>query len=453
LFVPSFTEQLISSTLPDFITHLDLVFVSKRNNLTYTFELDGGTVSDVGQGDLHERGAVEGYGLGAKVGSNGQFEAWIYPREALRASYYSDTPRNACIGVVVVVVMVALMVQIYDSILRKRRRLLKNEAAVAHSIVDGAFPLQVQSRLFQMYSTQDIQPRGSLDQRAPRLSLAAAAGMEVMTTLGGRGSGSIGGSTRGGYSRAARQSVLRFMTQLAAAADIPRAPPATSAPNADRFDNCTVLFADLVKFTSWASLPPERVFEVLETVFRGFDEAAHRLQVFKVETIGDEWLGVTGLPIKQPETHATAMADFALQLQPRLADACLSLGLAEDQLQLRVGLHSGSVTAGVLRTERSRFQVFGDTVNTASRMESTGESGRIQVSAATEELLRKAATGRHALTMRGLVDVKGKGALETFWLTGVASPEEIEMPESGSAGASQALTVLEKQRLRDADAV
>jgi class 3 adenylate cyclase len=137
-------------------------------------------------------------------------------------------------------------------------------------------------------------------------------------------------------------------------------------------------------------------------------------------------MAVTGLPEPNAD-HAVAMADFALQLDCRLAAACASLGLESGALSVRTGLHSGSVTAGVLRADRSRFQLFGDTVNTASRMESTGQAGRIQVSAATAELLRAAAT--HTLRYRGKVAAKGKGELDAFWLL----PLTEGAPEGGSA--------------------
>jgi class 3 adenylate cyclase len=107
------------------------------------------------------------------------------------------------------------------------------------------------------------------------------------------------------------------------------------------------------------------------------------------------------------------MAAFALELAPLLSRACERCELAPGALSLRVGLHSGSVTAGVLRADRSRFQLFGDTVNTASRMESTGEAGRIQCSAAAAELLR---AGGFSLELRGKVECKGKGLIDTFWL-------------------------------------
>ena len=139
----------------------------------------------------------------------------------------------------------------------------------------------------------------------------------------------------------------------------PSATEMQSAPIADTFHDCTVLFADICQFTKWsAELDASRVFAVLEAVWGSFDEGARNRGVFKVETIGDCYLCVTGLPEPNGD-HAAAMADFALELEGRLAAACAREGVAEGLLRLRVGLHSGSVTAGVLRADRSRFQLFG----------------------------------------------------------------------------------------------
>jgi class 3 adenylate cyclase len=128
---------------------------------------------------------------------------------------------------------------------------------------------------------------------------------------------------------------------------------------------------------------------------------------------------VTGLPEPQPD-HARLMARFASEclLQMREVTTRLSNQLGDDtvELVLRVGLHSGPVTAGILRGEKSRFQLFGDSVNTASRMESTGEKNRIQISSTTAELLREAGKGHWLLPREDLVEAKGKGQMQTFWL-------------------------------------
>ena len=155
-----------------------------------------------------------------------------------------------------------------------------------------------------------------------------------------------------------------------------------------------------------------------------------------METIGDCYLAVTGLP-EPSARHAASMAAFALLLPPLLRRALASQGLPADALQLRVGLHSGSVTAGVLRGDRSRFQVFGDTVNTASRMESTGEAGRVQVSGATAEALRQT-NAPHVLRYRGKTEAKGKGELDTYWLErGPGEPSDAELIEPSSPPGSQ----------------
>mmetsp|Transcript_12061 Transcript_12061/g.27486 ORF Transcript_12061/g.27486 Transcript_12061/m.27486 type:complete len:1731 (+) Transcript_12061:313-5505(+) len=191
-------------------------------------------------------------------------------------------------------------------------------------------------------------------------------------------------------------------------------------PIAEVFEKTTVMLADIEGFTAWCSeREPCQVFRLLETVYREFDLEARKLGVFKVETVGDCYVAVTGLPDPR-EDHAVVIAKYAVRcllkfnVMTKRLEATLGPGTAS--LGMRFGLHSGPVTAGVLRGEKSRFQLFGDTINVASRMESTGEKNLIQVSQATAEQLRAFGKG-HWLTPRDTpVSAKGKGSIQTFWL-------------------------------------
>ena len=146
---------------------------------------------------------------------------------------------------------------------------------------------------------------------------------------------------------------------------------------------------------------------------------AKERRVFKVETVGDCYVAVAGCPDPM-KNHAVVVSRFALEcistmdsLTKRLE---VTLGPDTGDLAVRIGLHSGPVTAGVLRGERARFQLFGDTMNTAARMESTGERGRIQVSEETADLLIAAGKKHWLLQRSDIVYAKGKGALKTYWL-------------------------------------
>jgi hypothetical protein len=136
-------------------------------------------------------------------------------------------------------------------------------------------------------------------------------------------------------------------------------------PIADLFTDCTVIFADIANFTSWCSArEPGQVFLLLETIYGAFDVIAARRGVFKVETIGDSYVAVVGLPERRGD-HAIVMAKFARDCRRKFHELCSQLetylGPETGDLGLRIGLHSGPVTAGVLRGQKSRFQLFGDT--------------------------------------------------------------------------------------------
>lgn len=147
-------------------------------------------------------------------------------------------------------------------------------------------------------------------------------------------------------------------------------------------------------FTSWSSeRQPSDVFLLLETIYGRFDAIAKQCGVFKVETVGDCYVAATGMPRPQ-EKHALIMTNFAWKckraIRQELTALAETLGIETLNLAVRVGLHSGPVIAGVLRGDKARFQLFGDTMNTASRMESNGMPNRIHVSESTARLLQAA---------------------------------------------------------------
>jgi len=200
---------------------------------------------------------------------------------------------------------------------------------------------------------------------------------------------------------------------------------------ADRFDSVSILFADIVGFTAMTEhLEAEVVIRILNTLFERFDQIIIDHGCEKIKTIGDGYMAVAGAPTEVPDHHQRiAGAAFAMQQTVR------ELNLKEidqslpEHLQIRIGLHCGPVICGVVGRERFVWDVYSDAVNTASRMESTGEPGRIQVSSsfaralclvpsASDEQNQAPGTRHPALTERGEVNVKGKGTMTTYWLEG-----------------------------------
>ncbi|HEY6708463.1 MAG TPA: adenylate/guanylate cyclase domain-containing protein [Actinomycetota bacterium] len=180
---------------------------------------------------------------------------------------------------------------------------------------------------------------------------------------------------------------------------------------ADRFPEVTVLFADLVDFTAASDRSsPERVVQVLADLFTAFDRLAARHGLEKIKTVGDAYMAAGGLPEPRPD-HAEAVAEMALALRE---EAGRHLDPAGRSLQVRIGIASGPVVAGVIGTAKFSYDLWGDTVNMASRMESTGVPGCIQVTEQTYRRLR----GRYRFQRRGPVQVKGKGELITWFLVG-----------------------------------
>ena len=176
---------------------------------------------------------------------------------------------------------------------------------------------------------------------------------------------------------------------------------------AERFDDVTVLFADIADFTPFSErTTPERVVGVLDHVFSAFDRLTQEHGLEKIKTIGDAYMAAAGLPEPRPD-HAVAAAELAVDMQSSLAASCVELGV---DLRMRIGLATGPVVAGVIGRHRFIYDLWGDTVNTASRMESTGIPGRIQMTDATYQRLRD----RYPFEDRGEIEVKGKGRVHAY---------------------------------------
>ena len=177
---------------------------------------------------------------------------------------------------------------------------------------------------------------------------------------------------------------------------------------ADGFDGVTVLFADIVDFTTLsATATPNQVVEFLNGLFSRFDRLAERHGLEKIKTIGDAYMVAGGLPVPRSD-HADAVADMALDMMAELGAVDHRLGA---DIQLRIGIDTGPVVAGVIGVRRFIYDLWGDTVNTASRMESQGVPGSIQVTERTYQQL----CSHYSFAERGPVLVKGKGEMKTWF--------------------------------------
>lgn len=180
---------------------------------------------------------------------------------------------------------------------------------------------------------------------------------------------------------------------------------------ADHFGDVTVLFADIVGFTPIsAHLAPGDVVELLDAVFTEFDKIAAYYELEKIKTIGDCYMAVGGIP-EPRDDHAERVAGAALDMLPALSNLGTRLDLP---LSVRIGLHSGDVVAGVIGRQKFIYDLWGDTVNTASRMESQGLEDHIQCTDAVRNLL----DDRYEFQPRGDVEIKGKGSMQTYFLVG-----------------------------------
>ena len=178
---------------------------------------------------------------------------------------------------------------------------------------------------------------------------------------------------------------------------------------ADRYENVSVLFADMVGFTHVASqISPTELVIKLNSIFSQFDQLTEHYGLEKIKTVGDGYMVASGLPIKRDD-HADAIVEMALAMQQTITE--LNRKIIQP-LSLRIGIHTGPVVAGVIGIKKFSYDLWGDTVNTASRMEQYSLPGCIQVTEDTYGQLSK----KYLFTERGVIDVKGKGKMKTYLL-------------------------------------
>lgn len=178
---------------------------------------------------------------------------------------------------------------------------------------------------------------------------------------------------------------------------------------ADSFADVSVLFVDIVSFTTLSTqVSPAQLVDLLNSIFSLFDGLADWYGLEKIKTIGDAYMVVGGLPNPR-KNHARAIAHMALDMMKEIAQ----FHTPDNQpIHLRMGIHSGPVVAGVIGTRKFSYDLWGDTVNIASRMETHGEAGRIQVSETIYQQLK----GEFQFHPRGTIDIKGRGTMNTYWL-------------------------------------
>lgn len=427
-------DRFLRDILPENINGLVAV-IENTCEQKHTFEINGRDVEYMGEGDLHDTsfdylkeeasftelidaksadGSYLGFPMQQHTGC--QYKLTVYPSQELKDEFVNSWPVILALCAAAIFLFTSLVFLGYDRMVEHRQKLVATEAQRSGAIVDSLFPEAYRARLMQANEKEEEKENSPKKKKAP-LSVEAKLAQ-----------------------------LAQVMKGEVDAQSLPSGDE-DDEPIADLYDNCTVFFADIAGFTKWsASRQACDVFRLLQTVYSVMDEIAEKRGVFKVETIGDSYMAVTGLPAPQ-EKHAIIMAKFAYECmyKVRVAFGNLAEKLGEDTdtLALRMGLHSGPVTAGILRGAKARFQLFGDSVNTASRMESTGMRNRIQLSSTTADAIMQDRRNTLAVQPReDLVEAKGKGTMQTYWLLPNTEVDPSRAATLGSTGRKSSFTDL-----------
>ena len=395
-------DASLRNVLPKDVTGITVVMENTCGDV-FSYQVDGVSAKFVGIGDHHDHhydyleeiitfDPFDRMDTEKNDTVNCNYDFHLYPTSEFEARYRTSMPALLCFAVAMIFAFTTAAFATYDCLVQRRQEKVMNEAMKTSAIVSSLFPAEVRDRLMGKKKDKADQKRGKL---LPTLTEAPKFRLHNFL--------------------ADEENNAQSTNDACDSLDI------LDKPIADLFPSATVMFADIAGFTAWSSVrDPTQVFTLLETVYGAFDKIARKRGVFKVETIGDSYVAVCGLP-EPNANHAVTMARFARDVVHKMnsltkkLEAVLGPGTAE--LQMRVGLNSGPVTAGVLRGEKSRFQLFGDTVNTSARMESNGIKNQIQISQSTADEIKKAGKEHWFEPREDLVNAKGKGCMQTFWLS------------------------------------
>jgi class 3 adenylate cyclase len=333
----------------------------------------------------------------------------VYATDEFQDYYSTNAPFIYAAIVFATFLCVSVAFLAFNLVVERKQRKLLLTAQKQNAIVSSLFPKVVQKHLMTTVGLDEETPRdcGEANQRMGRnpkslSGLGSSHSKQDTYKDGDCGRSYTSGASSDGTSAGTLSS-------------------RRTRPVADLFPETTIMFADIVGFSEWSTLrEPSQVFVLLESIFAEFDALAKRRRVYKVEVVGDCYVGVCGLPDPRKQ-HAVVMAKFAMACLDKMdvttQGLMTELGPETAELRLQVGLHSGPVVAGVLRGDRTRFQLFGDSMNTASRMKSTGLPNRIQVSQETADRLVAAGKGEWLKARSAKVLAKGKGELQTYFLS------------------------------------
>jgi class 3 adenylate cyclase len=381
-------ESYFTNILPEG-TNGFVVYVEDSCGSEFTYELNGPRAEYVGEGalqnykfeDIRQSSTFAEsarYG-GESSAAHCDYTLNIYPSATYRKTFNTIGPILISLIVTGIFIFTACVFGVYDHLVEQRQSKILATAKRTTEIIGSLFPKEVGKRLIEEAEKNDLAKNSHTPKTKSQLKDFLSDGEQ-------------------------ETGLSAFKTK----------------PIADLFPETTIMFADIVGFTAWSSMrEPSQVFTLLENIYHEFDVIAKRRRVFKVETIGDCYVAVCGLPDPRKDHHVV-MARFARDCLYKFLKSIKhlerSLGPDTSDLGLRLGLNSGPVTAGVLRGERARFQLFGDTMNTTARMESTGMKNKIHISQETADLLKGSGKGHWVTARDELVSAKGKGEMQTYFL-------------------------------------